>query len=494
MNREDYQQFLQMCLSLSSERDREALLSQILDTAMNLARCDAGTLYLLEEDGLRFCRMVTRSLGIRQGGHADPISLAPVPLEESYVSSWVAIHRRSINVADVRTDTHFDFTGSLRYDEMTGYHTQSMLVVPMTNDKGELIGVAQLINALDREGNTIPFPPESELLVEAISSQAAISLTNMLYAEQITELLDSLVGALSAAIDQRSHYNANHSRNMARYGEAFLDWLDRTDHPWKFDPDKRKTFLMSIWLHDVGKLVVPLAVMDKETRLGPRMEALRQRFHTMGLLDRIARLEGKLDREEADRRAAQRTEDLAFLEKTDRAGFLPDGDLARVKEIAARTYTDETGAVLPWLTEEERECLSIRKGTLTAREREIMESHVTVTGRILDQVAFPRQYARVPAWAASHHEYLNGRGYPRHLTAREIPEEVRLLTILDVFDALTARDRPYKPPMPAEKALSILRSMAEDGQIDSEVLSLFEESRAWDAVSGTDRQEKEVSP
>lgn len=479
----DFQQFLQMCLSLSAERDREALLSQILDTAMDLACCDAGTLYLLEEDGLHFCRMVTRSQGIRQGGHADPISLAPVPLEESYVSSWVAIHRQCINVADVRTDTHFDFTGSLRYDEMTGYHTQSMMVVPMTDDKGELIGVAQLINALDEEGNTIPFDPESELLVEAISSQAAISLTNMLYAEQITGLLDSLVGALSAAIDQRSPYNANHSRNMVKYGEAFLNWLDAQDHPWKFDPDKRKTFLMSVWLHDVGKLTVPLEVMDKESRLGPGIEAVCQRFTVMGLLDRIALLEGRLSPEEAEARTADRTEALAFIQRIDRAGFLPDGDLARVQELAGRTYTDENGAVCPWLTEEERDCLSIRKGTLTAAEREIMESHVTVTARILAQVAFPKLYARVPLWAAGHHELLNGKGYPNHLTAPDIPKEVRLLTILDVFDALTARDRPYKPPMPTEKALGILHSMAEEGGVDGELLALFESSRAWDAVT-----------
>ena len=316
-----------------------------------------------------------------------------------------------------------------------------------------------------------------------MSSQAAISLTNMIYAEQITGLLDSLVGALSAAIDQRSPYNANHSRNMVRYGEAFLDWLDARDHPWRFDPDKRKTFLMSVWLHDVGKLVVPLEVMDKESRLGPGIEAVRQRFSAMGLLDRIALLEGRLDREEAERRTALRTEDLAFIERIDRAGFLPDGDLARVEELAARTYTDENGEVRPWLTEEERVCLSVRKGTLTAAERQVMESHVTVTARILDQVSFPKLYARVPAWASAHHELLNGKGYPHHLTADGIPKEVRLLTILDVFDALTARDRPYKPPMPAEKALSILHSMVEEGAVDGEVLDLFEASRAWDAVT-----------
>jgi len=492
MTGNETRQFLNMCLSLSAERDREALLSQILDTAMDLAQCDAGTLYLLEDDGLHFCRMVTRSQGVKQGGHASPITLPPVPLEEKYVCSWVAIHRETINVADVRTDTHFDFTGSLRYDEMTGYRTQSMMVVPMTNDRGDLIGVAQLINALDQEGKTIPFDPEIELLVSAISSQAAISLTNMMYSEQVRDLLDSLVGALSAAIDQRSPYNANHSRNMARYGEAFLNWMDETDHPWRFDPDKRRTFLMSVWLHDVGKLVVPLEVMDKETRLGPALAEIRHRFTAMALLDRIALLEGRIDQTEKDRRAADRADALAFIEKTERAGFLPDDSLARVDELAARTYTDEKGETRPWLTREEHTCLSVRKGTLTADERAVMESHVVVTGRILDQVTFPKLYAQVPQWAAGHHELLNGKGYPDHLTAPDIPKEVRLLTILDVFDALTARDRPYKPPMPTEKALSILHSMVDEGGVDGELLALFEASRAWETIPETHTHREEA--
>ena len=476
----DMQRFLQMCLALTSERDREALLSSILDNAMDIANCDAGTLYLLEDDGLHFCRMVTRSQGIRQGGHADPLSLPPVPMEPKYVCSWVALNNETITVADVHTDTHFDFTGSLRYDAMTGYHTKSMLVVPMSNDRGELLGVTQLINAMDDAGNTIPFDPEIELLISAISSQAAISITNMQYAEQVTSLLDSLVGALSTAIDERTPYNANHTRNMVRYGTNFLDWLEATGSDWKFDADRRRTFLLSVWLHDVGKLVVPLDVMDKESRLGAKLDDVQQRLRIIGLLDRVAALEGKISGEELARRDAERADALTFIERVNKAGFLPDEDLARVDELAGRTYTDESGEEKPWLTEEERVCLSVRKGTLTAAERGVMESHVVVTGRILRHVNFPKMYAETPRWAAMHHELLNGRGYPDHVTAEAIPREVRLLTILDVFDALTARDRPYKPAMPLEKALGILHSMVNEGAVDGEILAMFEESRAWE--------------
>ncbi len=480
MTPEQIRLFLGTCVSLSAERDRESLLSQILDTAMDLSNCDAGTLYLLEDDGLHFCRMVTRSMGIRQGGHADPISLPPVPMEPNYVCSWVVLHNEPINVADVHTDTRFNFSGSAKYDEMTGYRTKTMLVVPLANDRGDLIGAMQLINALDETGTTIPFASNVELLVMAISSQAAISLTNMLYAEQITSLLDSLVGALSAAIDERTPYNANHTRNMVRYASRFLDWLDDQGSGFRFDADKRRTFLLSVWLHDVGKLVVPLEVMDKESRLGPALENIRQRFRAMALLDRIAVLEGRLPEGEAERLAAIRETGMELIERVNKAGFVTDEELARIDALAARRYTDETGNIRNWLTEEEHRSLSVRKGTLTPEERAVMESHAAVTARILGHVSFPKTYAQVPKWAAAHHEYLNGKGYPQHLSAEEIPWEVRLLTILDVFDALTARDRPYKAPMPAEKALGILRSMVEEGELDGDILSLFEASKAWE--------------
>ena len=358
-----------------------------------------------------------------------------------------------------------------------------MLVVPMTNDRGELIGVMQLINAQDEQGNTVSFRPEAELLISAIASLSAISITNMQYAEQITELLDSLIGALSQAIDERSPYNANHTRNMVRYGEAFLDYLERTGHSWAFDKDKRRTFLMSVWLHDVGKLVVPLEVMDKESRLGSALPTVLGRLRTIGLLNEIARLKGETDENAAAQTKAELEAAAALIERANKAGFLPDELLAQIDALAQKTYRDEHGEVLPWITEEERTALSVRKGTLTAAERSVMESHVVVTGRILSQVSFPKTYAQVPVWAAAHHELLNGRGYPNHISAEKIPPEVRLLTILDVFDALTARDRPYKPAMPLGKALSILHSMADEGGVDGEILKLFEESKAWEGIA-----------
>jgi len=480
MTQEQFKQFLDIGVALSAERDRDALLTFILDTAIDMTNCDGGTLYLLEEDGLHFCRMVTLSLGIRQGGHDAPITMPPVPLKPSHVCARAVLENRLINVDDVRTNSDFDFSGPRRYDEMTGYCTRSMLVIPLANDEGELIGVLQLLNAKDDKGETIPFDGELEPLVAAVASQAAISLTNMQYSEQIQKLMDSLVGALSTAIDRRTPYNANHARNMARYGERFLDWLDSTGHPWRFDTQRRRNFLLSVWLHDVGKMIVPLSVMDKETRLGGAEKDIRHRFSTIGLLSRIAMLEGKITPEQSEKERKDIAAALDEIEKVNRVGYLTDEELEKVNELAARTYIDEEGEVRPWLTEEEVTSLSVRKGSLTAKEREVMESHVVMTTRILEQVSFPKAYSQIPVWAGSHHELLNGRGYPGRVSGDAIPREVRLLTILDVFDALTARDRPYKPGMPIEKALSILGSMVEEGSLDGEILALFRESKAWE--------------
>lgn len=474
---EDY---LNICLSLSAEKDREKLLSDILDRTMDLNNCDAGTLYLIGENGLTFCRMVTKSMGIRQGGHADPITLPPVPLEEKYISSWSVMHREIVYVDSVRNDIRFDFSGPKRYDEMTGYFTGTMCVIPLQDEKGQPIGVIQLINAMDEKGDIIAFDKTTALMTKAMASLAAICLTNMQYAGQIEDLMHSLVGAMSVAIDERTPYNANHTRNMVRYSENFLRWLSESGNPLAFDQDKHDAFIMAVWLHDVGKLVVPLEVMDKPDRLGTKLNPLLTRFKIIRLLTEIEFLSGRIN----ETRKAERYKDLdeaeKFILRINTAGFLPDDQIAKVKELAAKTYLDEDGIRKNWLTDEETEALSIKKGTLTDRERGIMQSHASATEKILSGVHFPKQYADTPIWAANHHEFLDGTGYPRGLEAKDIPFEVRLLTIIDIFDALTAEDRPYKPPMPYEKALRVLDDMADDGQLDKVILELFEESRAWE--------------
>ena len=302
------------------------------------------------------------------------------------------------------------------------------------------------------------------------------------YIDKLIALMDSLIEALSVAIDERSPYSANHTKNMVKLGEDFLDWLDRTGHEWSFDEQKRHAFLISIWLHDVGKLSVPLEVMDKATRLGSRAEKIEERFRRMHLLDRISMLEGRITREGFESREEQRNAWSSAVRRINNSSFLSDDDLALIEELSRQRYTEEDGTELPILTRDELTCLAIKRGTLTDEERAIMQSHVSVTARILDKIDFPDDYLVVREWASSHHELLNGKGYPQHRSGDEISKEIRLLTILDVYEALTAKDRPYKKPIPPERALRILHDMADEGSLDKDILGLFEKSGAWKAI------------
>ena len=288
ITKKEMKQFLELYLTINNVQDRAELLANIVDSALDIVHCDAGTLYLLENNELQFCQMHTRSLNIRQSGFDSPIDLPPVPMEESYVCAWAALHNQIINVKNVNTDKRFDFSGAARYDKLTGYHTVSMLVVPMADEKGRLIGVMQLINALSDKGEIVSFDKEDELIISAVALQAATSLTNIHYAVQISQLLDSLVKSLSTAVDERSAYTGSHTRHMVQIAEHFLDWLEKTNNDWNFDNDKRNAFLMSVWLHDIGKLAIPLEVMDKATRLGSLLPELEERLRVIGLLDRIA--------------------------------------------------------------------------------------------------------------------------------------------------------------------------------------------------------------
>ncbi len=470
---------LDIGISLSSEKNPNRLLRIILNEAMDITGCDGGTLYIKNGDVLSFKMIINKSINCFKGADGAAIHLPPVTLRPENVCARSVLDHSLINVPDVYKDARFDFSDRRSYDEATGYRTTSMLVIPMEDDCGEVIGVLQLINAKNEAKESVPFDPADHQAILSLASQAAIRLTNMNYSAEIIETLDSFARVMSTAIDARTPYNANHTRNMVKYGTRFLNWLKATGNEWRMDEAECRQFLMSIWLHDVGKLAIPQEIMDKESRLGSKLPRIEQRFIVIGLMNKISLLQGSVDREEYDRRTAALDEADALIHQINNADCLSDDSLAAIDELAIRTYVNEKGETRPWLTPEEYDSLSIRKGTLTDAEREIIESHVSMTARMLGEMKFTRNYGKVPEWASSHHEFLNGKGYPNHKTAGGLPREVRLLTILDIFDALTARDRPYKAPMPTEEALAILEGMAQEGQLDGNILSLFKQSSAW---------------
>lgn len=482
MRQEEMRKVLEVGVLLSAERDLPRLLEKILSCAMELARCDAGTLYLLDGDALRFKILRNNTMGVCQGGDGRDPDLPPVPMERGNVCALSLMEKRTIRIADVYNCQDHDFSGPRNYDARTGYHTRSMLVVPMRSREGKGLGVIQLLNAMDGQGQVRAFSEEMVLVLESIASQAAIAILNARYVVQIKNLLSGFVELTSRAIDTRTPYNVSHSRRMAACGGAFWEYLAGcTGDQERFSQSKKEELRMSTLLHDVGKMTTPLEVMDKAERLSPlQKEAIRHRLEKIGLLAKIACLEGRITGEAAAE-TAQRLKDVAvFVEEVSRAGFLQDEKLAELEKLRALTYQDAGGETRPWLTEDELEMLSIRKGTLSPAERKIMEDHVVVTDKLLEPLDFPEELSHVRRWAAAHHELLNSRGYPNHLKGEEIPMEVRILTILDVFDAMVADDRPYKRGMDPERALSILKNRAEkDGDLDLELVNRFIESDCW---------------
>ena len=340
----------------------------------------------------------------------------------------------------------------------------------------------QLINAMDEQGNITSFSQDMALVLESIASQAAITIQNVRYIEEMKELFRSFVRVMSSAVDERTPYNGSHTRHMAAYGERFLEYLGKKG--MGFSESRKEEFLMSIWLHDIGKLITPLEVMNKTTRLLPEQySGFCDRMERIRLHGRIRLLEGQLSRD-GQQALEEQIKAAEVLVKTVNEGeVLTGGQEEALKRLTKEEWTDSSGRFFPWLTPEEYELLSIPKGNLSKKERQVMEEHVVITDKLLSQMRFSDELSHVRAWAASHHELLDGSGYPGHRKGAEIPQEVRILTILDIFDALVADDRPYKPGMPVEQALQILEKMAEkEGKLDERLTRLFAESRCWEAA------------
>lgn len=474
---------LDIATALSTERNFCKLFDKILIEAMSITNCDGGTLYINYDEHLHFRIMKTVSMNIYLGADGKEIALPPVPLKMQNVCAYAVLTKKPINVNDVYNCENFDFSGPKKYDSITGFKTKSMLVVPMENHYGDVVGVLQLINALDEYGNIISFDKKFERVINSLTSLAAVSITNMNHLIDVKALFASFVSAISSAIDERTPYNASHTRNMVIYGDRFIDYIndkyDRGELQWDINENHKEQILMSIWLHDMGKMTTPLAVMNKETRLGQDFDKIKDKFIKIRLLNRIEFLEGKISNEIYLKRDEEIRLSWETIKKADTEGFLQDDTLSGIKAISGRTYEDEDGNINPWLSDKEMEMLKVRKGTLTRDERLIMENHVVITEQLLKQINFTGDYNHVVEWASAHHEYLDGTGYPNHLTAESLSREVRLITILDIYDALTARDRPYKKPLPVEKALCVLEDMVKEGKLDGELVELFKESHAW---------------
>lgn len=468
---------LNIGIALSKEKDRNKLLDMILTKSMELANCDAGTLYMYQDDALHFKIMKTISMGVDKGRDGAEIDLPPVPMKKENICAYTAIQKNPINIKDVYTDDTFDFSGPMNYDKMTGYHTVSLLTVPLINQEDEVVGVIQLINSLDVNGEPCPFEKRIEQVIFALAAQAAIAVSNIRYISEMKEQMWSFTEAMAEAIDNRTPYNANHVRKVAEYAGKMADYFnvmyDKGLESEYFNENRKEQLVMGAYLHDIGKMIIPTKLMNKPSRLGAMEQDIIQRFLLLEAKYKILWLEKRLSEAEYTEKIEELQKIRELISEINFAGFVNDERMAEMQSYFSLEYKTETECI-PYFTEQEQECLSIRKGTLTAKERKIMESHVEMTERILEKVHFNSYFRDCAKWAVQHHECLNGKGYPRGLTAEELPLESRILAVADICDALLATDRPYKKPMPKEKAFDILRSMAEEGNIDGKLVNYME--------------------
>lgn len=475
------QAILDIAIALSAQKDRKKLLNMIIERSMELTSSDAGTLYLYEDGVLKFSIMKTISLGIDRGMDSEITDIPPVVMKEENICAYCAIHKETVNIEDVYSSDKFDFTGPKRYDAMTGYRTKSMMAVPLVDSEDELVGVLQLMNA-KREGNYLrSYNSSEEQVVLALASQTAIVLSNMKYQEELKDQMWSFTEAMAEAIDARTPYNASHTRSVARYCAIIVDYINDLHEKGEiedfFDENRKEQLVMGALLHDIGKMVTPLEVMNKESRLGGKEKEIETRLNTYKLEAKVALLENRISADKYEDVCSKADEAVRMIADVNFAGFIPQEKAEEIERILEYSYVNGKEE-LPYFTEEEKECLRIRKGTLTAEERSIIEQHVVMTGRILDKVHFNQYFANSPKWAVQHHECLNGKGYPLGLNGNELALDARIIAVADICDALLATDRPYKKALPVDKAFDIMRNMAQEGNIDGRIVEYL-----YDAIS-----------
>ena len=470
------ERILEIARDLTRPTTYALLLQKVIGDAMDITNCDGGTLYIMQDGALAFMIMITRSKDFLRGGDGRPVDLPPVALDSQSVCAYVARERITKNIADVYSDGEFNWDGPKKYDALNAYHTTSELVVPLIDHEQKVIGVLQLINAQDADGGVVAFTAEEQRIIEAISSLAAVSLSNHNMINQMQELLDSIALSFTDAIETRTPFNANHTRHVAEYCRGFSDFLKARHEAGKdgavLTDNECDQLYMAASLHDIGKLSVSRDLLNKADRLDKRLSGMESRWKFIRTDLKVKLYSGMITQSEYDEMLTLYNEYIDFIYAINPAGFLDDTKLARVDEIAKLSYTSSDGEVISFVTDEEAEDLRIRKGTLTADERKQIEMHAVYTSKILEKIQFGDKYNKVRFIAGAHHEYLNGTGYPDGLEAERLPVEVRILTIMDIFDSLTADDRPYKKAQDIPGAMRILRAMVDEGKLDKELVEL----------------------
>jgi len=511
-------------LSLSAEKDTKKLLERIVIEARKLCNADAGTLYLLDRESqeLRFEIVQNESLQVKMGGESGSVADFPnVPLfvdgkpNHTHVCSKVALGGQSINLSDVYGSDGEPYPGPKAYDALSGYQTRSMLVLPLKNHENVIIGVLQLLNAKDPDsGDVIAFAKEFEDLIASLASQAAVALTNAQLITDLNRLFYAFIRGIATAIDEKSPYTGGHINRVVHLSMMLARQINRAKTgPFKnrqFSDDEMEELRLSAWMHDVGKVTTPENIVNKSSKLEAifdRYDLIETRFaliaSAMVNSDMAAKLK-YFNQQHPDATASENDEhmlsarlkelhrDLEFIKSINHASQKVTADqLARLKSIGQKEVIIDDKPQ-PYLTEDEIENLSIRYGNLSQAERRIVENHANMTLKILKQLSFPSHLARVPEFAGGHHEKLDGSGYPQGLSAQDLPLQTRILAIVDIFEALTARDRPYREPMKLSEAIKIIQYMKANNKIDPDLYDLLMDSGIYYEYARREMDPKQI--
>ncbi len=491
-------------LALSAERNRDRLIETILVEAQQLCRADGGTLYLKnDQDELCFAILRNDSLKLSLGGTTGlPIDLPPVPMRDlvtgqpnyKNVASFAACVNHSVNIDDAYAAAGFDFSGTQAFDLRHGYRSTSFLTIPLQNSEGLVLGVLQLINARDEASQVVAFRREDQLIVEALASQAGIAIDNRNLLDGQRDLLESFIRMIAGAIDAESPYTGAHCERVPVLAEMLTRSLCEAQAgpfaDFNLNEDEWYELHIAAWLHDCGKVATPTHVMDKATKLEcvyDRIKAVRTRYELMKRDARITYLEAVAEHP-SERLAAEATYqralaaldgELELISVSNIGGeYLSEEKQATIRGIGRRTYL-EAGCPVAVLSEDEVDNLCISRGTLTNEERLIINGHMVQTVRMLEALPFPRHLRRVPEYAGGHHERMDGKGYPKGLFAGDMSIPARVLAIADVFEALTATDRPYKSGKKLSETMKIMGFMKRDNHLDPDLLDHFVRSGVY---------------
>lgn len=484
---------------LSLGGDLTDLLDFFTAEVMGLTGADGGTLYLMNEKKQTLSFEVVKNISLNIQNSSRDMSEKWVDLalydkegkeNVHMVATLCALRKEPIFIDNIYKADQFDFSGTKKFDKTTNYHSRSMMAIPLLNHEKRVIGVLQLINKLLPSGDVSSFTKEDEDISLSLSSQIAVVLSNSLLVQELEKLLESFLGSVITALKAKSPHTSAHISKMVKLSEMFVEAIDNDKtvfHKKKYSKEMKQVMKFASLLHDIGKLSTPEYILDKATKLQTlydRIEVVKLRFENAKKSAKVHMLESLIESpknkakitQNYEKLIKQLDEDFAFIEKLNSdTNYASDEALERIENIAKKSFFDGNKQV-HLLSEDEVENLTIRRGSITENERKIINNHATVSVKILEKLPFPKKYERIPEIAGNHHEKINGKGYPRGLKGDEISFEARILAITDIFEAITASNRPYKDPNSLSSSMKILYFMAKDGELDKDLVKFFYES------------------